>query len=317
MSRPDLSFACILAVFAAACAPQSAEIVSGNFTAFMASSTSSSILKDEVDPADFDIYTQLDCRQFCAPSNQSTPESLCVFESKDEETLLHLPDSILSADDCIALMDINSPEEAGSPAPEYPSTFSGDNYAVETWLLQDGYHIVQEELDPWRGEAIINSEGDMQVGFHHRLPGGADFRFDFTINPDFQPTSCRDIVDEAGNPNPDGVTEPVAIDGDWLEEWSGSISDILAEVPADDPRYDLLRKYEDGRLFHINSFAYQFNPDDPQSFENGLWYLPNEWLAGMTFGKFSEEFLSHRSVRYGEPLLYSTFEATDDSQEVV
>jgi hypothetical protein len=309
MSRRVLPLTSLIAVFGAACTPQSAELVSGTYTAFLATSTSASLLKGEVDPEDFDKRWQLDCRQFC-PGSDDTPEELCIFESKDEEALLRLPDSILDEQTCLELMAFNSDEEVGGTGePPFPSTQGGDPYAIESWLLEDGFEVVQEEIEPWRGEAIINSEGDLQIGFHHRLPGGADFRFNFTVNPNFQPITCKDV-------DGDDVTEPVAVDGDWVSEWSGSITEIL-ERAGDDPRYDPLRQFEGGQLYHINSFSYQFNPDNPQDFDTGFWSLPNEWRAGMSFGKFAEEFISHRTVRYGEPLMYSTFEATEDSYEPV
>ncbi len=312
MIRLNMPSVSLIAVMCAACAPQSADLVSGSYTAFLAVSTSSSLLKDEVDPEDFDNRWQYDCRAFCAGADD-TPDALCKFASKDEETLLHLPESIVDEAACVSLMNINSPTEplpvARDPEASYPSIYPGDPYAIENWLFDDGYNVVQEELDPWRGEAIVTSEGDLQIGFHHRLPGGADFRFDFTVNPEFQPITCLDVTGPEGVP--DGETEPVAVDGNWLDQWSLNLTEALAAAEGD-PRYDVLRKYEGGRLFYVNSFGYQFNPEDPQSYDNGLWYLPNEWLTGMSFGKFAEEYVSHRTVRFGEPLMYGSFEATDD-----
>lgn len=279
--RPTLLLPVALAVFAAGCAPNNAEMTQGSFTAFLASQTSTSIVKGAVEPEEFDEDWTLDCRE---------------FENKKEEAALQLEESILDKGACKDLVELGDSE------------FGGEETTQEAWLLEDGYYVVREPLDPWRGEALVTTEGDLQIGFHHALPGADDFRFLFVINPDFQPTQC--VAAE------DGVGTPENLDGDWVGEWSKTVQEVL-EAHPDDPSYDLLREFPNGKVYFLTSFAYQFNPDDPQSQNNPFWSLPNEWGSGTANGKFSQEFFSHRTIRYGEPILYSNFEATEDSQAPV
>jgi len=149
----------------------------------------------------------------------------------------------------------------------------------EAWLSRDAYHVYTDTLEPWRGEAIMTSEGDFQVTFHQALTGGEDFRFAFVIDPVFQPKKC--VQSEEGST----VMEPV--DGLWLENWS-------ADVDA-------------GTLYYLNSAAYQFNPSELDE----VWGLPNEWFAGFATAKFGPEEFYLRGVRYGEPSFYSRFEAEE------
>ena len=63
------------------------------------------------------------------------------------------------------------------------------------WLNEDAFYVVQNELTPWRSEAIMTSEGDFQVTVHHELDSSVgdaneDFRFAFVIDPGYQPTVC-------------------------------------------------------------------------------------------------------------------------------
>lgn len=145
----------------------------------------------------------------------------------------------------------------------------------ETWLERDGYRVVQEDLDPWRGEAVVTSEGDLQIGFHQRLPGGEDFRFAVVVNPTFQPTECVSL--------PDGGVEAQPLDGDWIANWSEG---------------------QNGTMFYLNAGAYQFNPSNTEQ----LWVLPEEWRAGYTTAKFAAEQFIGRRVRFGVPESYSSYE---------
>ncbi len=150
----------------------------------------------------------------------------------------------------------------------------------EQWLVRDAYQVISEPLDPWRGEAIITSEGDMQVTFHQRLPGGPDFFFAFVVNPDFYPTRCTQDAD--------GELVRVPIDGeDWLEKWSEDV--------------------DSGTLYYLNSGAYQFDP----TATDRVWALPQEWRAGFSSARFGAEDLSIRRIRYGLPSAYTSFESEE------
>lgn len=148
-------------------------------------------------------------------------------------------------------------------------------WSHEVWVLKDSYRVVQEPLEPWRGEAVVTSEGDLQLAFHQRLPGGADFRFAFVVDPDFEPQQCVET---------DGGTTAEPVDGgNWVEAWTGD---------------------RGGSVFYLNAGGYQFNPSDTED----LWILPQEWLAGFAAGKIGEEQLTARRVRYGLPAAYTAFD---------
>jgi hypothetical protein len=138
------------------------------------------------------------------------------------------------------------------------------------WLAEDTYYVFKGDLEPWRSEAIITSEGDFQLTFHVGLEGGEDFRVALVIDPDFAPKKCEQ----------DPTTGEVAlqpVDGaDWVEQWSAD---------------------EDGMfIYYLNAGAYQYNPSDSRDY----WILPDEWAAGFSASKFvAEEFYSEAPI-YGD-----------------
>lgn len=260
----------------AACTPQNAELTEGSYAAFIAEGSSLSLQKGEVDPQDYPQTWNVDCRE---------------FENQADEAALRLEDPLKICG------QNNWP-------PEY-----------EAWAVQSGYRVVTEPIEPWRGEALITAEGDMQVAFHHRLPGGADFRFVFAIDPDFGPVACR--VDDEGNT----LRQPM--DGDWIKNWSGELdylhglADQLNEQEAGRgdhllEAYSHLEPYRDnGRLYLLNARGYQFNPADPTGPD---WDFPEIWASGAAQGKFSEENLFHRTARFGEPEIYNAVEASEATE---
>jgi len=153
----------------------------------------------------------------------------------------------------------------------------------EAWIPRDGYRAVGGTLDPWRGEAVITSEGDVQIGFHQRIPGGEDFRFAVVIDPNFQPVRC--------SVNAAGETEPEAVDGDWLANWSDDV--------------------DSGILYYLTNGAFQFNPTVGSTDEADTWTLPQEWRSGGAFGRIGAEDLIMRPVYYGTPSAYLAFAADD------
>ena len=90
-----------------------------------------------------------------------------------------------------------------------------DDISFEThkFLQNDGFYLLSQPVEPWRTEAMINGEGDLQLTVHHALPDGEDFRFMFSIDPYFRPTLCT--TDAEGNPKVE------YLDGsDWVDRWS-------------------------------------------------------------------------------------------------
>lgn len=278
----------------AACAPQNASLVSGSYIAFIADATSISLQKEAIDP---DKYNQggEPCGEGAQPGDSCSYNMDCrtfengLFASESDEEALRL---------------------------EEPIKICGDNEwppEHEEWATQAGFRVVTESLDPWRGEALVTSEGDLQIAFHHRVPGGSDMRFILAVDPDFAPTHC--ITDADGKV----VREPY--DGDWVEHWSRG-TDVhpaglayIESLPPDDPQepgelieaYDHLLPYLDGRLYFLNDDSYQLNPSQTDDF----WYFPDYWQAGSNIGKFVEEDIGNRSPRYADPWVYNYIDLTD------
>ncbi len=172
----------------------------------------------------------------------------------------------------------------------------------EVWLGLGAYRGFQEPLDPWRGEAILLNEGDLQIGFHQRMPGGEDFRFIFTIDPDFQPTECA--------PDGNGGVETQNIDGNWVENWSTEIDNILERDADDVPPFmrTAAEGAEGGSLFFLNAFSFQWNPG-PDSAEQATWTLPEAWRSGYSLGTFVEEDMTGRNNRFADPASYTLADA--------
>lgn len=228
----------LLVLTSVACAPQNAEVTSGQFTAFLPIDSSLTLFKGDIDLDEAEDHWAIDCRR-----------------SIDEDERLDGALDICSGD------------------PGWPPAHEG-------WLQRDAYEVISEQLDPWRGEAVMTAEGDFQVTFHHRLPGGPDFRFAWVVDPDFSPNRCVQSGDEV-------ELEP--IDGaNWLDMWSNDLEG-------------------NGRLYYLNSGAYQFNPSDTSD----LWTLPEEWRAGYSSSRFGAEDMAARRVRYGLPSVYASYELTE------
>lgn len=254
-----------------ACIPNNAELTSGTFVAFMANSTSLSLAQEKVVPEDFDVNYNVDCREEFIGGDDLTGVEL--LEPKAQ-----------------AVCDQGLPNH-------------------EEWYLDEAFRVVSEPLDAWRGEALINAEGDLQITFHHTLEGGADFRFTMAVDPAFQPVTC------SGDENGDLVRTP--IDGDWVENWSSELDWVAGLTGPDAQAYDHIAPYaDDGRLYFLNARSYQINPlsigsaqnDDPS--DDDRWPLPDQWAAGAAVGEFSEEEISQRLARYADPAIYNLNDAS-------
>ncbi|MEC8192222.1 MAG: hypothetical protein VX127_05810 [Myxococcota bacterium] len=152
-----------------------------------------------------------------------------------------------------------------------------------TWATDDGYYGLKGDIKPWRTEALLNSEGDLQLTVHIELPADEnnsdaedqDFRFNFSIDPDFEPLDCLE--------NEDGEAYVAQRDGSsWVDEWSED---------------------EDGyRIYYLNAGAYQVNPNDSEN----TWYLSNDMLSGYGVAKFAAEDAASRPTDYGHYQLDGT-----------
>ncbi|MBX2801326.1 MAG: hypothetical protein KTR31_26850 [Myxococcales bacterium] len=239
-----------------ACTPQNAELTSGSYVAFFSDGTSLSLLQEEVDPSD--------------PGWQES----YIFDCRtfDDEN----PGQRI--EDFIRVCGPNS----------WPPVH-------ETWATTAGFRVVSEPLEPWRGEAVITAEGDLQISFHHRMTGGSDMRIIAVVDPDFQPTECL--------PKEGGGVERQPLDGDWVAEWSNELRTIAAGNDALRSSYDHMEQYlDDGTLFFLNAFGYQRNP---RNVNGDFWFLPDQFEAGAARGKISEELLNGRRSIYSPPYVYN------------
>ena len=148
-----------------------------------------------------------------------------------------------------------------------------DSLDFHDWITDDGYYGLTGEIEPWRSEALITAEGDLQLTVHIPLPAQEgkdeqDFRFTFSIDPNFAPVDClEDENQEAYIDFRDG--------SNWVDEWSED---------------------EDGfRIFYLNSGAYQVNPSN----SDNSWYLSDDMLSGFGIAKFAAEEAFARPTDYG------------------
>ncbi|MCB9680704.1 MAG: hypothetical protein H6733_04460 [Alphaproteobacteria bacterium] len=242
----------LLALLAAGCTPQNVEVTAGDYTAFLAATNSLTVAREAVNFDEFADYYTVDCREFETARNRAENEAL------------RLPDHLKICENA-----------------DWPPLH-------EAWIEQNGYHVVSDPLEPWRGEAVVTSEGDVQLTFHQRLPGGDDFRFAVVIDPNFAPRTCVQKEDGTG-------VEFQPVDGDWLEHWSEGL-------PAGTRRY------------FINSGAYQFNPTDT---DGQRWFLPLEWQAAFAQGQFADDTMRARPTRYAKPEAYIRNESAFDENGAV
>jgi hypothetical protein len=305
-----------LALSAAACSPQSATLTSGSYTAFIAEATSVSLARGEIDLEGYDKYHQIDCRifddpvvgealrlddrlQLCGASDDGTEEGLAL--DFDGDGFIDLNDfdddgdGVSDAEDC----DDHDPMVTNDGC----DVGGGDGLwppADQYWLAADGFHVVTEDMDPWRGEGVVTHEGDLLVTFHHRLPGNSDFWYQFSLDRFFQPTEC--VEDD------NGEVVVAALDGDWLDEWSKDlerIADLRGDEAAFAPYAHLDPFLDGGRMYYLNGRLTQLNPNANDEGENDQWFMPEQWSAGAAQGKFSEELLVDFAPTMSDPTLDS------------
>ena len=253
-----------LILLATACEPKNAELTAGDFTAFLATD-SLTLFRESLKIDEFATAYAIDCR---------------VFEGAENDDRLRLDNrlpvcpgdpGIVESEDAVF---VNGAQVSPAVQGDWPLEH-------ESWLDNGGFQVVSDSFDPWRGEAVITSEGDLQMGFHQRLPGGEDFRFMIAVDPNFNPRRCNQEGDDLN-------FEP--IDGDWLENWSEGV---------------------DGTMFFLNGAEFHYAPEevrqgeeDPIRYTAQPWFIPEEWRAGFAAGQFADDRLRVRSARYARPAAY-------------
>lgn len=264
MSRiPSSGILIVAALAAASCAPQNAELTSGSYTAFLSLNTSPVFVDQSIRLEDFGPQNRwsFDCRNL-------SDESMRYEDRRIENCR---PDG-----------GVLVREEIGSRG-----------LAHEHWANRDAFVVVREELEPWRGEAVMTSEGDLNITFHHRLPGG-NFRFAFVIKPDFEPERCVDR---------DGDVQFEPIDGDWVANWSRAVNEPNYEG-GDVVWPEGYDSGNGGTLFFMNTLSYQFNPESRDT----IWSLPPNMRAGYTRARWGPEELFMLPTRYALPTAYTQFD---------
>lgn len=261
-----------LALLAAvACAPQSAKLSDASLVGWLSEDTSFTLYQDLVDfaDADWDETWDIDCR---------------LLEEADEG--LRIQGGL---DICGTGNDFGVVTE---------SYLEG-----ESWLNFSAWRGFSLALDnAWRGEGLFTHEGDLHVGFHHRLPGGEDFRFMFVLDPDFEPTECIDD----GN----GGTTAQPIDGRpirdaWNETWQN-----LDNVDLTPFMQQARSEFPNGQLYFLNARSYQIDAANIGDPNRRRWTLLEDWVGGFARGTFaSVEDMHSRPNYYGRPFAYQAVDA--------
>lgn len=233
-----------LSLLFAGCTPQDAE-VDANFAIFLAATSSENINRLErtgtdVEGAPGDLgLVPIDCRPLTGTEEQLADARLADVDY---------------AADCCAE---GSGEDCQNPIE--PKWFG--------WLDDYSYYLKEGKVEPWRTEAVLTKEGDLQLTVHMDMPKFGDFRFGWVIDPDFQPKECRDG---------EGGAELVDVDGNWLDGWSAG--------------------EEKGKLWHLNAGAFQINPSN-----NAVaWYIEQDWQAGSAFSRFGDEEFYLHAIDYAD-----------------
>jgi len=232
------------------CAPQDAEVTGSWFT-WLAANSSGSVAEDAIK----DIETKatiFECRRGWDANegeNGNWEPGYIGPRQDDDPTDERFVGGDCDPDDseCTAVQDAMDEECEVIDALEY-----------YYFLQDDGYYGLSGQLEPWRTEAMLNGEGDVQLTTHHRLGNGEDFRFTFSIKPNFAPIEC--LSDDDGN------AYVAYVDGSsWLEKWS-----------EDEDGYD---------IYYLNAGGAQQNPAD----EDVYWFATSDWTAGYAHAKFAAE----------------------------
>lgn len=209
----------------------------------------------------------------CTPQDATVTANYAMFladDSSDALNLLRLRNQFDKQKDLVPV-DCRTLEDEGERLEGADPACADVAPAWYPWLTQYQYWLkegsVSSDNDVWRTEAILTSEGDLQLTAHAHVGDFGDFRFGFVINPDFQPQTCEGEGDAAA------MTD---VDGSWLEGWSANDSGST--------------------VWHLNDSSYQINPNN----FNDYWSFPTDWSAGSSFARFGEEVIYHQGVQYAQ-----------------
>jgi len=268
------------------CDPHDAT-VTGNYAMYFAEATSDNILrlKQQYAPSEC-AYTQNDPRAPDIDSSQIFADD-CWTEKKDAEAQFQ-KDYNLTPIDCrtfgsspyndnpIRIRDTMVPgwedeyeqyccveSRDADPANDPDGdVFTTDDCHVETghfmnWLDDKAYYLNTDKVESYREEAVLTSEGDLQLTVHTSTPFG-DVRFGWVVKPDYAPTQCATV---------DGKTEeqPLFGDADVVQNWSAT--------------------EDGGTLFYLNAGAFQVNPNNTGDY----WFFDHKWDAAYGFSRFGDE----------------------------
>lgn len=265
MSRRLAQLAPLALILSAGCSHDSVDFTGVQLTALFSEDSSLSLSKGVIDLEGFDQTWNVDCRElddeaFRLPDNLPICEGTTIEGEQVDFPFTH----------------------------EVTANFSGYRGAFI------------EDVEVFRSEAMITSEGDFQFNFHFKLPGTSEGRIAIAINPIFQPRRC--VETEEGV-----VGEP--LDGNWVEQWSTDLAKVAANDDGLYPEWMVADATDlpNGSMYYLNALSYQFNPKDTCE----RWTLPNRWRAGYSQGKFGEEYVTARSSRYGTPGAYVATDADD------
>jgi hypothetical protein len=245
----------MLALSLIGCAPQDAEVTAHWFT-WLAANSSPSIDENSIDSM-LEEATAFECSGRGWDRDEEEWENGYIGPGNELLTA-----ATYIGGDC-------DPDDESCDADALEAECDDVNNAYfHTYLQEDGYYAMQGSVEPYRTEAYLNSENDFQLTVHQRLGGGEDFRFHFTIAPDFAPVEC---IDE------DGTTVARYVDdAEWVNQWSDT---------------------EDGySIYYLNAGAYQRNPSDTDDY----WYLINDWNSGYGSAKFSSDEFASLPGEYGD-----------------
>ena len=265
------------------CAPDDAK-VTGDWFAWLARNSSATVDEDNLK---LDGATRFECSGRGWDANECAFDPSYIGPGSDKTGLGYTEGDDTIGGDCPRLnSDGNLNPEAGACNGAYVSGCNEEDIAgfeaecdelrsleFNDWITDDGYYGLSGDIEPWRSEALITAEGDLQLTVHVALPAQEkkdeqDFRFTFSIDPDFAPVDClEDENQEAYVDFRDG--------SNWIDEWSED---------------------EDGfRIFYLNSGAYQVNPSN----SDNSWYLSDDMLSGFGIAKFAAEEAFARPTDYG------------------
>ncbi|MSQ03190.1 MAG: hypothetical protein EXR71_15085 [Myxococcales bacterium] len=267
----DATFQGTYAMYFAAATSSNMQRLRRDETAVQCEYTQKDPLADDIDPEQIfaddcwaekakaekafqDAYdlTPFDCRTFGEPPYSDNPvrirdallpgwdgqyEDFCCVEAHDDDPDNDPDGDVLTPDDCTV-------QQA-----RYLNFFD-----------DKAFYLNQGDVVTWREEALITSEGDLQLTLHMNTKFG-DVRFGWVIKPGFQPTECVDIDGVATERN-------VFDDGNWVDGWSASYEE--------DAGYS---------VYMLNAGATQVNPSNTGDY----WYFDRTWLAGASFSRFADE----------------------------